>query len=65
MRFYLILLGIAGVLVGLGFVFPQVANTGGTGSLKAVQIVLLSLGVVISVGGVVGMVARSRRLLAC
>jgi len=62
MRFYLIPLGIAGVLVGLGLVFPQIANLRVSGTLEASQILFFLLGLIVSVGGVGGVAVGSRRL---
>jgi hypothetical protein len=64
MRFYLILVGIAGVLIGLGFVCPQLANIRDSGSLEATQILFFLIGIVISVGGAAGVAIGSRRMIA-
>ena len=64
MRFYLILPGIAGVLVGLGFVCPQLANLRATGTLQTTQMLLLLAGIVVSVGGAASVAIGSRRVFA-
>lgn len=63
MRFYLIPLGFAGVLVGLGFVCPQIANIRESRGLGAIQSSLLLFGVALSIAGVVGLTLGTRWLL--
>lgn len=57
----LIVGGIVAVLVGLGFVFPQVAELRATGALFAGQILLLGLGVALTGTGVAGVIAGGMR----
>lgn len=61
MKRALIVGGIVTVMVGLGFVCPQLANLRESGSLIASQAALLGLGIAISVAGgfVGGQAARS------
>ena len=50
-RIFMILFGILGVLVGLGFVFPAIAQWRTTGGLAAFEIPLLLLGVALTLSG--------------
>ena len=50
-RTILIVAGIAGVLVGLGFVFPAVAQMKTSGSLPILSVALLLLGLLLTFGG--------------
>jgi len=55
--------GVVAVLVGLGFIMPAVALLRAQGSLPAVSVALLLLGVCLSLGGggIIAFVARQRR----
>jgi len=50
-RTILIVAGIAGVLVGMGFVFPAVAQMKISGSLPSLSVALLLLGLLLTAGG--------------
>lgn len=52
--------GVAAVLVGLGFVMPAVAQWRTQGSMPAVSVALLLLGVALSLGGGGAIVAGAR-----
>lgn len=56
----LILSGTLGVLIGLGLVFPALAQLRTQGSLAALGVVLLMLGVALSLGGLATAVAGLR-----
>ena len=59
----LIASGVVGVLVGLGFVMPAIAQLRDLGALPALSVGLLLLGIVLTAcgGGAVVFGARSRR----
>ena len=50
-RILIIISGILGVLIGLGFVFPAVAQIRTSGSLPGLGVALLLLGIGLTVGG--------------
>ncbi len=50
--FVYILLGIVGVLVGLGFVMPAVAQWRDLGTMPGSSVALLILGITLTAGGV-------------
>ena len=54
--------GVLIVLVGLGFVFPAVAQLRDTGALPAISVALLFLGVGLTLGGVGAAYYGARRL---
>jgi hypothetical protein len=62
-RTLLIIIGILGALVGLGFVLPAIALLRTTGALPAFEVALLVLGVALTLsgGGVVIYGARKRQ----
>jgi cytochrome c oxidase assembly factor CtaG len=60
--FFKLLLGVIALLVGLGFVMPAVAQWRTQGSLPAVSVVLLGLGLVLAAAGVFAGVSGFRRL---
>ena len=49
---YLLIVGCVALLVGLGFVFPQLAHLRMQGHLIAGQITMLFFGLLVSLGGV-------------
>ena len=57
----IIISGIVGVLVGMGFVFPAVALMRTTGNLPNVSVGLLFLGIMLTLGGAAGAYSGLRR----
>ena len=53
--------GVAAVLVGLGFIMPAVALLRTQGALPGVDVALLMLGAVLSLGGGWGVLAGARQ----
>ena len=51
-RILLTIIGIVGVLIGLGFIFPALAQLRTSGSLPTPGVALLLLGIVLTLGGV-------------
>jgi len=58
----LLILGVAGLLVGLGFVFPAVAQWRDVGAIGLGSGLLLGLGLVLTAAGVVAGAAGINRL---
>jgi hypothetical protein len=50
-RIFMIVFGILGVLVGLGFVFPAIAQLRQTGSMAGFEVALLLLGIALTLSG--------------
>ena len=50
-RILTIIAGILGVLIGLGFVFPAVAQWRTTGAMTGLSVALLLLGLALTLGG--------------
>ena len=50
-RILTIIAGILGVLVGLAFVFPAVAQWRNTGAMTGLSVALLLLGIALTIGG--------------
>ena len=50
-RILTIIAGILGVLIGLGFVFPAVAQWRTLGALPGMSVALLLLGIALTLGG--------------
>lgn len=50
-RILTIIAGILGVLIGLGFVFPAVAQWRAFGALPGMSVALLLLGIALTLGG--------------
>ena len=50
-RILLTIIGIVGVLIGLGFIFPALAQLRTSGSLPTPGVALLLLGIVLTLGG--------------
>ena len=61
MQRLLIVGGVVAVLVGLGFVCPQVAELRDSGALFAGQILLLGLGVALTGAGAAGVIVGGMR----
>jgi hypothetical protein len=59
-----LLVGLAAVLVGLGFIMPAVALMRQTGALPAFEVGLLLLGIALTAFGCGAMVYGARRRLA-
>ena len=62
MRRLLILSGVVVVSIGLGLVFPQVANLRDSGALMTGQVLLLGLGLAVTAAGVASVIAGGRGL---
>jgi hypothetical protein len=60
----MLLVGVAGVLVGMAFVMPAVAQMRDTGALPTVGVGLLLLGLALTLGGGGAVVYGTRRLRA-
>jgi len=58
----LIVIGLIGVLVGLGFVFPAIAHWRESGSIAIGSIMLLLLGLGLTAGGLLSGLTGVRRL---
>jgi hypothetical protein len=50
----IIIIGIIGILIGLGFVFPAVALMRSSGALPNSEVALLLLGIALTLGGATG-----------
>jgi hypothetical protein len=61
----MLVVGVAGVLVGMAFVMPAVAQMRDTGALPTVGVGLLLLGLIVTISGASAVFVGLKRLQRC